>query len=112
MSKRIFHKHPGESLAAYRAFTVYRDMGGLNKGRRSLDRVGRLLYPGKVPGARKRGKLGMLERWSIRYRWVERAREYDYWIIREHGKPRRRLDFDAIAAGSRVVGVNTIRPGT
>lgn len=53
----------GETMTAYAAFTEYRDMGS----ERSLDAV-----------RRKLGKSqALMERWSSRWQWVERAKAYD-----------------------------------
>lgn len=54
---------PNESMPAYAAFAEYRDLGP----KRSMDAVGKGL--GK--------SLALMERWSARHSWVERAREYD-----------------------------------
>lgn len=63
-----------ESVKAYRAFCVYRDLGP----ERSLDRVAEILYPTKEgQKGRKRAATGRLQEWSSRHRWVERARAHD-----------------------------------
>lgn len=63
-----------ESVKAYRAFCVYRDLGP----ERSLDRVAEMLYPTKEGRkGRKRAATGRLQEWSSRHRWVERARTHD-----------------------------------
>jgi hypothetical protein len=68
-------RQPGESPQAYVAFQFYLQLGP----KRSLDAVGRKLYPtARRPGKprRKRGKTGRLEAWSKRWRWGERTLAY------------------------------------
>jgi hypothetical protein len=70
-----WYRLEGEGPQAYAAFRCYLELGA----ERSLDRVGRNLYPTRRrPGRRrrKRGKTGRLEAWSKRWRWVERALAY------------------------------------
>lgn len=63
-----------ESVKAYRAFCMYRDLGP----ERSLDRVAEMLYPTKEGRkGRKRAATGRLQEWSSRHRWVERAKTHD-----------------------------------
>lgn len=57
---------PDETSYAYLSFTEYRDMGPM----RSIEKVGKKL--GKNPVA--------LARHSAKYRWVERARDYDVYM--------------------------------
>src|SRR5690349_20291155 len=63
MDVRLYDRQPGEGTKAHDAFCTYRDMGP----DRSLRAVAGVL--GK---ARQ-----LLERWSTRYRWVERALAWD-----------------------------------
>jgi hypothetical protein len=73
-------RRPKESVAAYRAFLVYRDQG-LD---RSLTAV-KAVYaqrPTKESGARRPD----LERWSSRYQWVERCRAWDNHVQAEKDK--------------------------
>src|SRR3954447_9403542 len=70
-----WYRQEGESPQAYAAFRFYLQLGAA----RSLDAVGRKLYPTKRRlgrARRKRGKTGRLETWSRRWRWVERVRAY------------------------------------
>lgn len=58
-----WERQDSETSPAWGAFLLYRDMGG----NRSLEKV-----------ARKVGKSRpLMERWSRRYDWVERARAFD-----------------------------------
>jgi hypothetical protein len=63
--KRAGDRLPGESSKAFHYFCLYRDMGA----RRSLRKLAR-------DNACKT-KVGQLERWSSRWRWVERCQKYD-----------------------------------
>jgi hypothetical protein len=84
---RPWDRRKGESEEAYEAFIRYRDMA---EGR-SIDAVGK-------EGGKGRG---ILERWSARYHWVERARIWDNHLQSERDRAaaaavrqweRRRLD--------------------
>jgi hypothetical protein len=67
--RRIKNK---ESSKAYEAFCVYRDLGVT----RSLNQV-----------VHKCGKSrSLLDRWSSKYRWVERAAAYDEYLEEERRK--------------------------
>jgi len=71
MDGPIWERLPGESAKAYEAFCIYRD---LPPHERSLKAVAEKL------GGKRSGKsraLRPLERWSSRYRWVERAAAWD-----------------------------------
>jgi hypothetical protein len=60
----LWERWPNESSPAFEAFTMYREMGA----QRSLVRVGR-----------ECGKnVRLMERWSIRWRWQERAAAWDH----------------------------------
>ena len=59
----LWEKQNGESAKAFHAFTLYRDM----RARRSLANVGRTLGETRVAGP------SMVEDWSVRWRWVDRA---------------------------------------
>ena len=55
----------GESAKAYASFVLYRDMGP----ERSLRKLAR--------EDECRAKVGQLERWSSKWRWVERCQKYE-----------------------------------
>lgn len=61
-----FERQPSESAKAFAAFETYARL----ESKRSLAAVGQAL--GK--------SVGLLERWSRKYQWVERARAYDYHL--------------------------------
>lgn len=71
----------GESLEAYSAFLVYRDL----EGRRSLARVA-----GYLRGHARARPWGRLTLWSRRHDWVARARAWDDRQARERLAARRR----------------------
>jgi len=76
MDGPIWERLPGESAKAYEAFCIYRD---LPPHERSLKAVAEKL------GGKRSGKsraLRPLERWSSRYRWVERAQAWDEEVDR------------------------------
>jgi len=59
-----FHQLPGESIKAYQAFVVYRN---LEPTERSLQRVVSELGKSRA----------LIERWSAKWGWVERAQAWD-----------------------------------
>jgi hypothetical protein len=65
----LYLRLPGESRQAYASFVAYRDLGEA----RSLVKVGQKL--GK--------STSLLERWSARWRWVERAEAFDAFLDRQ-----------------------------
>ncbi|PFP29391.1 hypothetical protein COJ96_10835 [Bacillus sp. AFS073361] len=69
MKKAPYERREGESVKAFEAFKVYRDMGM----DRSLAKVGEKL--GK--------STTLMERWSSKYEWVERSQAYDDDIDRK-----------------------------
>jgi hypothetical protein len=63
-----WEKQRGESAKAFNAFRIYRDLG---PGRAQV-KVGRILGESGVPTA-----LSQVERWSSRWRWVDRCDAWD-----------------------------------
>lgn len=63
MSIKAWERQRGESQKAFEAFTVYRDL----ESERSLVKVGQKLGKSST----------LIERWSVQWSWVERARLYD-----------------------------------
>jgi hypothetical protein len=61
----LWERVTGESAKAYVHFALYRDMGS----ERSLRKV--------AEGGEGTAKIRQLEKWSVRWRWVERAQAYD-----------------------------------
>ena len=72
MQKRTdkpWERQEGESEKAFEAFAIYKDMGA----NRSIQMVGQKLGKSRV----------LIERWSSRWNWVERARAYDNVLEKE-----------------------------
>ncbi len=68
-SENSWERQPGESAKAFEAFDLYCKMGS----ERSLGKVGQKL-----------GKSAtLIERWSSRWNWVKRSRDYDNEIKRQ-----------------------------
>jgi len=63
--KQDWDRQPGESSKGYLHFALYRDMGQ-DRSLRKLAREDEC-----------RAKVGQLERWSSKWRWVERCQRYD-----------------------------------
>ena len=72
MSGEVWERRADESAKAYESFVAYREMGA----KRSLAKVGRKL--GK--------NLTLIETWSARHGWVERAKAYDEMIAKTQTK--------------------------
>lgn len=73
--KREWEQRDAEPSRAYQAFLAYRDMG-----------PGRSLAGSLDPGGDRPEVLRTIERWSSRYRWIERCRAWDAWIQRERDR--------------------------
>lgn len=74
----IWEKQPNESAKSYLWFCKYRDMGS----DRTLAKV-------KTECKKTEGKYNsMLERWSSKFNWVERAEAYDLYLERLKRKQR------------------------
>lgn len=64
MSKRpIYERLEGESAKAFEGFVAYRDMGITRSIREVAEKLGK--------------SRALLERWSSKYNWVERAKVFD-----------------------------------
>jgi hypothetical protein len=81
--QHAWHQLPGESIKAYQAFVTYRN---LEPKERSLQRVGSELGKSR----------GLIERWSSRWDWVERVREWDTYLqmrlLEKRIEERQRMD--------------------
>ena len=69
---KTYDRQDGETIKAYNAFTIYRDM----ESTRSLDRVEEKIYGTQI-GHKRSTNLTSLKRWSREWNWVERCRNYD-----------------------------------
>ncbi|MEW6572879.1 MAG: hypothetical protein AB1374_04530 [Bacillota bacterium] len=67
--REVYGRQPGESAQAFQAFALYRDMGPA----RSIREVARRLGKSKT----------QIDRWSVRWDWVERAAAWDEEIDRQ-----------------------------
>jgi hypothetical protein len=96
-----WQQQPGESDRAFEAFTCYRT---LEPGERSLAKVGSELVKSTT----------LLSRWSARWQWVERAREWDAHLDRcrlEHRiEVKKRLDEEhlKIIWGARIKAIEAL----
>jgi hypothetical protein len=92
---------PGESIKAYRAFLVYRNT---EIKERSLQRVGSELGKSR----------GLIERWSSRWDWLERARLWDEYeelrILEGRIEEERRMDEEhlRITRGARSKAIKAL----
>lgn len=76
----IWEQMPHEIPKAYLAFCLYRNLGP----RERTVRKAHELYRGMGVGSRKSAGLPpYFNRWSSDYRWVDRARAYDVWMLEE-----------------------------
>lgn len=67
MQEYIWTRRDGESHAAFAAFREYLSMGGKRSGREVAERIGK--------------STSMIQDWSSRHQWRERARAYDNHIL-------------------------------
>ena len=70
---------PGESKYAYRAFTIYRDLGH-DRTVLNAFKIWRRERGNPVPEGRKGAANGQWSAWSSKFKWIQRARAYDrHW---------------------------------
>src|SRR5215469_16904101 len=74
--KQPWEQRDGESMPAYLAFVVYRDM----RGERSIDAAYRASRGPQVGTKRASGRF---KDWSQKYDWKERAEAYDAYLERK-----------------------------
>lgn len=87
--RKPWEQQPGETAKAYQAFCVYRDLGA----GRSLSIAYESTGKGRSKTGERSGKTEaprLWERWSSKYKWVERSQAYDAHIAR--------IRLDAIAS--------------
>jgi hypothetical protein len=70
-----WEKLPGESGAAYAAFCVYRDFGSERSIRRAVEK-----HEANSVKQGKRYRMWLL--WSMQFKWVKRAEDYDLYLDR------------------------------
>jgi hypothetical protein len=94
--KQLWDRQPGESSKAYQHFCIYRDMG---TGRSLRQMV-------SVPGCTSVRR--QLNRWSPRWRWVERCQKYDDYTERQLRlqQEKERLEMHKRHAKIAVLGQN------
>jgi hypothetical protein len=84
-----YEQQPGESLQAFRAYIIYRDLGF----ERSLERA-YAGYRGEVPHGLPPGQWNL---WSVKHRWVARAAAYDAHLDKQARKERERQTIALLA---------------
>ena len=75
---KSYDRQNGETIKAYAAFCIYRDMGV----KRTMRETVTIYYSGDSPA-----NIRHLERWSSKHSWVDRCKDYDrdqQLILREH----------------------------
>ena len=75
---QVWEKQPFDTNKSWAAFVIYRDF---SHSERTLAKVAELLGKSDT----------LIERWSTKYDWVARVREYDVWIDRQTSQ-KKRLD--------------------
>lgn len=74
MTQQSYERQEGETTKAYRAFTIYRNMGAA----RSLEKTAQDFYPAKSPhNYRTHPNIRRVEEWCRNWRWVERCKDFD-----------------------------------
>jgi hypothetical protein len=87
MSK--WERQDRESIKAYKAFCVYRDLGYNRSLQEAMNELRQ--NRGKTPvNVRQKNDPRLLERWSSKYRWVSRAEAYDEYLEGMERKERER----------------------
>lgn len=82
--RKPWERQPKETLRAFAAFCIYRDM---KPGKRSLRETARRHYEDK-----SKLNVTQVKRWSSRYRWVERCKAYDDYVDEQ----KRQVDLEAM----------------
>lgn len=72
-ANKSYDRHENETIKAYAAFCIYRDLGA----NRTLDRAAAQFYPGTQPAQGRHRNKNQLGRWSAQYNWVDRCKDYD-----------------------------------
>lgn len=78
-----WEKWPHESMKAYRAFCVYRDLGPDRSLRKALE-------AGRAQGVFKYSSVRQLAQWSRKFHWVSRSQAYDLHLEAEMRRRRER----------------------
>lgn len=65
---KSYDRQDGETIKAYAAFCIYRDLGTQRSIRETVKRY----YSGDSPA-----NIRHLERWSSKYQWIYRCKDYD-----------------------------------
>lgn len=60
-----WERQPGESMKAFKAFTIYRDLGPLERSQE------------KVKEALERSSRTMISDWSVKFNWTKRVEAWD-----------------------------------
>jgi hypothetical protein len=96
--RELWERLPGESAKAYEHFVLYRDTGS----GRSLRKVAEC--------GESAAKIRQLEKWSVRWRWVERAQSYDDEMDRQlrAKKEKARAEMAERHAKMALIGQGTV----
>ena len=71
---KSYDRQERETIKAYTAFCIYRDMGA----DRSLLRAAREFYPRQYPDSSPtHPNIARIERWSSSWHWIARTKDYD-----------------------------------
>lgn len=70
--ERAWERLPEETARAYKAFSIYRDMGPQKRSQRE---TAKCYYE-----AKNRLNRGQIDRWSVKFNWVQRCKLYDDFI--------------------------------
>lgn len=95
MSTFPWEKQEWETPKAYRAFELYRDLGPDRTLQATIRRFVEVFEEectqsrgGKVTKPPSRSGIS---KWSMQYRWVDRVRQYDEWVIENQKQQKREL---------------------
>lgn len=103
----IWERGPGEGARAFHAFTHYREMGAV-RSIRAAWRQHRSVCEGRPEPLVD--SLGFVERWSVRFRWVARARAWDDHMDRlaQEAHVKRQLDARERHASTAAMALDVV----
>lgn len=84
-----YEKQSGETMNSFAAFAVFRDLGPQRTLPKAAEAIGK--------------SLSMLQGWSSKYRWFERAEEYDLVVDARHREQQQTLR-DQVLESHRFLG--------
>lgn len=79
-NKEVWEQWPDETDTAFHRFSIYLQMGPKRTQQKVVEELGK-----------SRGYEKQLQKWSSRYNWVERCREYDNHVVKQSLKNKQEI---------------------